>query len=116
LFPSIIKMTCILSVIYFIYLFFVKRQMTKGISELFKVVCVIAGILIYIANAPAILKGMNTISSEISLQVLSKTTGTIHGNPGQTKSRAIANVKAQMWELMVERPYLYLQYGQDSLD
>ncbi|MEC3226051.1 hypothetical protein P9027_29470 [Bacillus thuringiensis] len=116
LFPSIIKMTCILSVIYFIYLFFVKRQMTKGISELFKVVCVIAGILVYIANAPAILKGMNTISSEISLQVLSKTTGTIHGNPGQTKSRAIANVKAQMWELMVERPYLYLQYGQDSLD
>ena len=116
LFPSIIKMTCILSVIYFIYLFFVKRQMTKGISELFKVVCVIAGILLYIANAPAILKGMNTISSEISLQVLSKTTGTIHGNPGQTKSRAIANVKAQMWELMVERPYLYLQYGQDSLD
>ncbi|CUB08749.1 hypothetical protein BN2127_JRS1_00533 [Bacillus cereus] len=116
LFPSIIKMTCILSVIYFIYLFFVKRQMTKGISELFKVVCVIAGILVYIANAPVILKGMNTISSEISLQVLSKTTGTIHGNPGQTKSRAIANVKAQMWELMVERPYLYLQYGQDSLD
>lgn len=114
LFPAIIKMTCIFSVLYFLYLFFVKRQMTKGVSELFKVVLVIAGILVYIANAPAILKGMNTISSEISLQVLSKTTGTLEGNPGQSKEAAISNVKKQMWDLMVDRPYLYLQYGQDS--
>ncbi|HDR4948308.1 TPA: hypothetical protein QCR51_004896 [Bacillus cereus] len=116
LFPAIIKMTCIFSVLYFLYLFFVKRQMTKGVSELFKVVLVIAGILVYIANAPAILKGMNTISSEISLQVLSKTTGTLEGNPGQSKEAAISNVKKQMWDLMVDRPYLYLQYGQDSKD
>ncbi|MBT2576900.1 hypothetical protein J7E43_05695 [Bacillus sp. ISL-8] len=116
LFPAIIKMTCIFSVLYFLYLFFVKRQMTKGISELLKVVCVIAGILVYVANAPAILKGMNTISSEISLQVLSKSTGTIQGNPGQSKDTAITNVKRQMWDLMVDRPYLYLQYGQDSAD
>ncbi|HDR6289244.1 TPA: type IV secretion system protein [Bacillus cereus] len=116
LFPAIIKMTSIFSVFYFIYLFFVKRQMTKGISELFKVVCVIAGILVYIANAPTILKGMNTISSEISLQVLSKSTGTIEGNPGQSKEAAVTNVKKQMWDLMIERPYLYLQYGRDSKD
>ncbi|MCD2338650.1 CD3337/EF1877 family mobilome membrane protein [Bacillus cereus] len=114
LFPAIIGIACVLSACYAGYIFFIKRQPSKGLSELVKTVLVIAFIVTYIGNAGAILKSTNTISSEISVTVLAKATGTVAGDPGRSKADAIFSVKKQIWDLLVERPYLFLQYGEDS--
>lgn len=114
LFPAIIGIACVLSACYAGYIFFIKRQPSKGLSELVKTVFVIAFIVTYIGNAGAILKSANTISSEISVTVLAKATGTVAGDPGRSKADAIFSVKKQIWDLLVERPYLFLQYGEDS--
>lgn len=114
LFPAIIGIACVLSACYAGYIFFIKRQPSKGLSELVKTVLVIAFIVTYIGNASTILKSANTISSEISVTVLAKATGTVAGNPGRSKADAIFSVKKQIWDLLVERPYLFLQYGEDS--
>lgn len=114
LFPAIIGITCALSACYAGYIFFVKRQPTAGLNELVKTVLVIAFIVLYIGNASTVLKSANTISSEISTVVLAKSTGTVAGDPGRSKSDAIFSVKKQIWDLLVERPYLFLQYGEDS--
>ncbi|WP_243821278.1 CD3337/EF1877 family mobilome membrane protein [Bacillus thuringiensis] len=114
LFPAIIGIACVLSACYAGYIFFIKRQPSKGLSELVKTVLVIAFIVTYIGNAGAILKSANTISSEISVTVLAKATGTVAGDPGRSKEDAIFSVKKQIWDLLVERPYLFLQYGEDS--
>ncbi|MGG1152832.1 CD3337/EF1877 family mobilome membrane protein [Bacillus wiedmannii] len=114
LFPAIIGIACVLSACYAGYIFFIKRQPSKGLSELVKTVLVIAFIVTYIGNASAILKSANTISSEISVTVLAKATGTVAGDPGRSKADAIFSVKKQIWDLLVERPYLFLQYGEDS--
>lgn len=114
LFPAIIGIACVLSACYAGYIFFIKRQPSKGLSELVKTVLVIAFIVTYIGNAGAILKSANTISSEISVTVLAKATGTVAGDPGRSKADAIFSVKKQIWDLLVERPYLFLQYGEDS--
>ncbi|PFO87762.1 CD3337/EF1877 family mobilome membrane protein [Bacillus cereus] len=114
LFPAIIGITCVLSACYAGYIFFIKRQPSKGLSELVKTVFVIAFIVTYIGNASTILKSANTISSEISVTVLAKATGTVAGDPGRSKADAIFSVKKQIWDLLVERPYLFLQYGEDS--
>ncbi|OAK08716.1 Isocitrate dehydrogenase [Bacillus wiedmannii] len=116
LFPAIIGIACVLSACYAGYIFFIKRQPSKGLSELVKTVLVIAFIVTYIGNAGAILKSANTISSEISVTVLAKATGTVAGDPGRSKADAIFSVKKQIWDLLVERPYLFLQYGEDSKD
>jgi len=114
LFPAIIGIACVLSACYAGYTFFIKRQPSKGLSELVKTVLVIAFIVTYIGNASTILKSANTISSEISVTVLAKATGTVAGDPGRSKADAIFSVKKQIWDLLVERPYLFLQYGEDS--
>ncbi|WP_410991084.1 CD3337/EF1877 family mobilome membrane protein [Bacillus cereus] len=114
LFPAIIGIACVLSACYAGYIFFIKRQPSKGLSELVKTVLVIAFIVTYIGNAGAILKSANTISSEISVTVLAKATGTVAGDPGRSKADAIFSVKKQIWDLLVKRPYLFLQYGEDS--
>ncbi|HHP1052618.1 CD3337/EF1877 family mobilome membrane protein [Bacillus thuringiensis] len=114
LFPAIIGIACVLSACYAGYIFFIKRQPSKGLSELVKTVLVIAFIVTYIGNASTILKSANTISSEISVTVLAKATGTVAGDPGRSKTDAIFSVKKQIWDLLVERPYLFLQYGEDS--
>ncbi|HDR6245343.1 TPA: CPBP family intramembrane metalloprotease [Bacillus cereus] len=114
LFPAIIGIACVLSACYAGYIFFIKRQPSKGLSELVKTVLVIAFIVTYIGNAGVILKSANTISSEISVTVLAKATGTVAGDPGRSKADAIFSVKKQIWDLLVERPYLFLQYGEDS--
>lgn len=114
LFPAIIGIACVLSACYAGYIFFIKRQPSKGLSELVKMVFVIAFIVTYIGNAGTILKSANTISSEISVTVLAKATGTVAGDPGRSKADAIFSVKKQIWDLLVERPYLFLQYGEDS--
>ncbi|MBC6975123.1 MULTISPECIES: CD3337/EF1877 family mobilome membrane protein [Bacillus] len=114
LFPAIIGITCALSACYAGYVFFIKRQPTAGLNELVKTVLVIAFIIVYIGNASTILKSANTISSEISTTVLAKATGTVAGDPGRSKLDAIFSVKKQIWDLLVERPYLFLQYGEDS--
>ncbi|OOR09855.1 hypothetical protein BW897_25525 [Bacillus cereus] len=114
LFPAIIGIACVLSACYAGYIFFIKRQPSKGLSELVKMVLVIAFIVTYIGNASTILKSANTISSEISVTVLAKATGTVAGDPGRSKADAIFSVKKQIWDLLVERPYLFLQYGEDS--
>ncbi|MBK5429715.1 CD3337/EF1877 family mobilome membrane protein [Bacillus sp. TH30] len=114
LFPAIIGIACVLSACYAGYIFFIKRQPSKGLSELVKMVLVIAFIVTYIGNASTILRSANTISSEISVTVLAKATGTVAGDPGRSKADAIFSVKKQIWDLLVERPYLFLQYGEDS--
>ncbi|MEF7638208.1 CD3337/EF1877 family mobilome membrane protein [Bacillus thuringiensis] len=114
LFPAIIGIACVLSACYAGYIFFIKRQPSKGLNELVKTVFVIAFIVTYIGNAGTILKSANTISSEISVTVLAKATGTVAGDPGRSKADAIFSVKKQIWDLLVERPYLFLQYGEDS--
>ncbi|MGZ9785456.1 CD3337/EF1877 family mobilome membrane protein [Bacillus pseudomycoides] len=114
LFPSIIGLTCLLSACYAAYIFFVKRQPTAGLNELVKTVFVIMFILVFIGNAGTVLKTANTISSEISTTILAKATGTVAGDPNRSQEDAISAVKKQIWGILVERPYLFLQYGEDS--
>ncbi|OOR03981.1 hypothetical protein BW900_24170 [Bacillus mycoides] len=114
LFPSIISLMCVLSACYAAYLFFLKRQFTVGLNELVKTVCVIAFVLIFIGNAGTVLKTANTISSEVSTTILAKATGTVAGDPGRSQGAAISAVKKQIWSILVERPYLFMQYGEDS--
>ncbi|MCX2829128.1 CPBP family intramembrane metalloprotease [Bacillus sp. DHT2] len=114
LFPSIIGLTCMLSACYAAYIFFVKRQPTAGLNELVKTVFVITFILVFIGNAGTVLKTANTISSEISTTILAKATGTVAGDPNRSQEAAISAVKKQIWGILVERPYLFLQYGEDS--
>ncbi|MEK4419000.1 CD3337/EF1877 family mobilome membrane protein [Bacillus sp. FSL K6-0268] len=114
LFPSIIGLTCMLSACYAAYIFFVKRQPTAGLNELVKTVLVITFILVFIGNAGTVLKTANTISSEISTIILAKSTGTVAGDPNRSQEAAISSVKKQIWGILVERPYLFLQYGEDS--
>ncbi|MCQ6289006.1 type IV secretion system protein [Bacillus cereus] len=114
LFPSIIGLTCMLSACYAAYIFFVKRQPTVGLNELVKTVFVITFILVFIGNAGTVLKTANTISSEISTTILAKATGTVAGDPNRSQEAAISSVKKQIWGILVERPYLFLQYGEDS--
>lgn len=114
LFPSIIGLTCLLSACYAAYIFFVKRQPAAGLNELVKTVFVITFILIFIGNAGTVLKTANTISSEFSTTILAKATGTVAGDPSRSQEDAISAVKKQIWGILVERPYLFLQYGEDS--
>ncbi|MGE6504247.1 CD3337/EF1877 family mobilome membrane protein [Bacillus wiedmannii] len=114
LFPAIIGIACVLSACYAGYIFFIKRQPSKGLSELVKTVLVIAGIVVFIGNASSVLRTANTISSEISTTIMSKATGTVAGDPGRSKEAAISSVKKQIWTLLAERPYLFMQYGEDS--
>ncbi|MEW9576808.1 CPBP family intramembrane glutamate endopeptidase [Bacillus toyonensis] len=114
LFPSIISLMCVLSACYAAYVFFIKRQPAAGLNELVKTVLVIAFILVFIGNAGTVLKTANTISSEVSTTILAKATGTVAGDPGRSQKQAISSVKKQIWSILVERPYLFMQYGEDS--
>jgi hypothetical protein len=99
---------------YAVYLGMIKRQMASALSALLASLTVFVLSLGFIINADKVLKGMNNWSTEVGNSIL----GSVNSLSGEnvTKENAPIMLGNQVWNLMVMKPYLILQYGTTEVD
>ncbi len=98
------------------YVGIVKRESSRAWGGLISSIVIFVFALGFFSNAPTILKGINDWSSDLQSDVLAVSASVV--NPGASYSRdeGIATIRNQMFDLMVKKPYMLMQYGSTEVE
>lgn len=98
-----------------VYQILVHKAIMGGLQTILKMIVVLTAAFILFANFAPMMKGMNTISTEISASLLTGTTNLASGD-NRSPEEVRAEVGSHLWENFIGRPYLILQYGSDNAE
>lgn len=98
------------------YVGMVKRESSRAWGGLISSVTIFIFALGFFSNAPAILKGINDWSSDLQSDVLAVSASVVNPGASYSKEEGIATVRNQMFDLMVKKPYLLMQYGTTQIE
>lgn len=121
LFGSFAGIITVLAVAYACYLYVWRRAATESIGELMKTILTFAIALLFFSNYSAFLSGVNQITTEASQLVLSGSVNntSVQGtedNSNNTEDGLRIRMMDNIWTLFIDRPYLFMQYGTDSIN
>lgn len=112
LFGGFVTIIAIAIALYTLYQFIVKRASVTAFSALTKALLALTLALVFFANYSTIIKGMNTISTEVAGLVLSGNANTVVNSEGNVENVTVKeNMNTSIWNSFVHNPYLMLQYG-----
>ncbi|MCY9757343.1 hypothetical protein M5X00_24255 [Paenibacillus alvei] len=116
LWPALILLIITVTAAWASYVFILKREQSKAMSGLVSMLIIFVLSLGYFSNASLVLSTVNGASKELQNRVLSLS-GTLV-NPGKSYSaeEGLASIQNQMFDLMIKKPYLLMQYGTTSVD
>lgn len=95
---------------YAIYMLVISRKVISGVKAIFQVTICLAISVILLSNFGYYMKGINSITTDLSNNVMTAVTPTNSHNANDP-----TGVKNTLWSMFVERPYLYMQYGQGQV-
>ncbi|MFS0815419.1 hypothetical protein ABC382_00425 [Lysinibacillus sp. 1P01SD] len=95
---------------YAIYMLVISRKVISGVKAIFQVTICLALSVILLSNFGYYMKGINSITTDLSNDVMTAVTPTSAHNANDP-----TGVKNTLWSMFVERPYLYMQYGQGQV-
>ncbi|MGX1195938.1 CD3337/EF1877 family mobilome membrane protein [Metabacillus sp. SLBN-84] len=98
------------------YVGMVKRESSRAWGGLISSVAIFIFALGFFSNAPSILKGINDWSSDLQSDVLAVSASVVNPGASYSKEEGIATVRNQMFDLMVKKPYLLMQYGTTQIE
>jgi len=110
LYGQLLSIICVVAGILFVITYFFKRAQIEAVSKIAQVVLILSFTLIFFTNYATILKGANTLTTQLTAVVMGATSG-LNNEDGKTGQQSIGD---NMWDLFVHRPYLYMQYGTDD--
>ncbi|MEC0314104.1 conjugal transfer protein [Bacillus subtilis] len=116
LWPQLITLIICMVGAWATYVGIVKRETNRAWSGLISSLIVFVCALGYFSNASTILGGLNKWSSELQSNVLSISANIVNPGASYNKDEGIASVRNQMFDLMVKKPYLLMQYGSFDVD
>ncbi|MEC1275281.1 MULTISPECIES: CD3337/EF1877 family mobilome membrane protein [Bacillus] len=116
LWPQLITLMICMVGAWATYVGIVKRETNRAWSGLISSLIVFVCALGYFSNASTILGGLNKWSSELQSNVLSISANIVNPGASYNKDEGIASVRNQMFDLMVKKPYLLMQYGSFDVD
>lgn len=106
------QIVVIITAVYTLYVYVVKRAFIASIGTIFKTVLLLTISFLLFSNYSTFLKTANGFSEEISSYIVASPSSQLVNESAPT----LAKMKDTLWSMFVDRPYLYLQYGQHSVD
>ncbi|USK31512.1 conjugal transfer protein (plasmid) [Bacillus sp. CMF21] len=98
------------------YVGMVKRESSRAWGGLISSIVIFVFALGFFSNAPTILKGINDWSSDLQSDVLAVSASVVNPGASYSKEEGIATIRNQMFDLMVKKPYMLMQYGTTEID
>ncbi|WP_191559566.1 CD3337/EF1877 family mobilome membrane protein [Metabacillus idriensis] len=98
------------------YVGMVKRESSRAWGGLISSMIIFVFALGFFSNAPTILKGINDWSSDLQSDVLAVSASVVNPGSSYSKEEGIATIRNQMFDLMVKKPYLLMQYGTTQVE
>lgn len=112
IFGNLMQIVVIITAVYTLYVYVVKRAFIASIGTIFKTVLLLTISFLLFSNYSTFLKTANGFSEEISSYIVASPSSQLVNESAPT----LAKMKDTLWSMFVDRPYLYLQYGQHSVD
>lgn len=98
------------------YVGMIKRESSRAWGGLISSIVIFVFSLGFFSNAPTILKGVNDWSSDLQSNILAVSASVVNPGSSYTKEEGIATIRNQMFDLMVKKPYMLMQYGTTEVD
>uniref|UniRef100_UPI0035B515A7 CD3337/EF1877 family mobilome membrane protein n=1 Tax=Peribacillus tepidiphilus TaxID=2652445 RepID=UPI0035B515A7 len=98
------------------YVGMIKRESSRTWGGLISSIVIFVFSLGFFSNAPTILKGVNDWSSDLQSNILAVSASVVNPGSSYTKEEGIATIRNQMFDLMVKKPYMLMQYGTTEVD
>jgi len=109
LFGNLVKLIAVITGMYALYVFIVKRAFFESFSSVFQTIVALTIAILMFANYTALLTGANKITTDLSGFVVSLPSHTDGSESNIDDPRM--KMKDSIWGMFVDRPYLYMQYG-----
>ncbi|MFI9225266.1 CD3337/EF1877 family mobilome membrane protein [Peribacillus frigoritolerans] len=93
------------------YVGMVKRESSRAWGGLISSIIIFVFALGFFSNAPLILKGVNKWSSDLQSDILAVSASVVNPGSSYNADEGIATIRNQMFDLMVKKPYMLMQYG-----
>ena len=114
LFGNLVKLIAILTGMYALYIFIVKRAFFESFSSVFQTIIALTIAILMFANYTALLTGANKITTDLSGFVVSLPSHSDGSESNMDDPRT--KMKDSIWGMFVDRPYLYMQYGTHDVE
>jgi hypothetical protein len=98
------------------YVGMIKRESSRAWGGLISSLVIFVFSLGFFSNASTVLKGINDWSSDLQSDVLAVSASIVNPGVSYTKEEGIASIRNQMFDLMVKKPYMLMQYGTTEVD
>lgn len=98
------------------YVGLVKRESSRAWSGLLSSIIIFVFALGFFSNSPVILKQVNKWSSDLQSNILSISASIVQPGSSYSKDEGIATIRNQMFDLMVKKPYMLMQYGTTKVE
>ncbi|MGM0924138.1 MAG: CD3337/EF1877 family mobilome membrane protein [Bacillota bacterium] len=98
------------------YVGMVKRESSRAWGGLISSIVIFVFALGFFSNAPTILKGINDWSSDLQSDVLAVSASVVNPGASYSKEEGIATIRNQMFDLMVKKPYMLMQFGTTEIE
>ncbi|PFW72144.1 hypothetical protein COL23_25680 [Priestia aryabhattai] len=99
IFGSLAGLAGLISIAYMVYLFAIKRAPLASLQSLIQPLLVITISIVFFSNFTTIIKGVNSVSTELT-----------NGIASATSEGDVDNIGDSIQKVFVHRPYLYLQF------
>nr|WP_157076811.1 hypothetical protein [Halalkalibacter krulwichiae] len=96
------------------YVGIVKRESSRALSGILSSFVIFVCALGFFANADRILTMINDASADLQNSILSSVSSIVSPGLSYSQGEGIAAMRNQMHDILVERPYLLMQYGTSS--
>lgn len=110
LYGQLLGIICVAAVLGFVIQYFFKKAQMEAVGKIARTILILVFTLIFFTNYATILKGANTLTTQLTAVVMGSTSA-LSSEDGKTGQQSIGD---NMWDLFVHRPYLYMQYGVDD--
>jgi len=114
LFGNLVKLVAIITGMYALYVFILKRAFFESFSTIFQTVIALTIAILMFANYTTLLTGANKITTELSGFVVSLPSQ--NGDSDLVVDDPRTKMKDSIWGMFVDRPYLYMQYGTHDVE
>lgn len=98
------------------YVGMVKRESSRAWGGLISSMVIFVFALGFFSNASLILKGVNDWSSDLQSDILAVSASVVNPGASYTAEEGIATIRNQMFDLMVKKPYMLMQYGTTEVE
>ncbi|PIC57033.1 hypothetical protein CSV80_11235 [Sporosarcina sp. P12(2017)] len=121
LFGNLVKLIAIITGLYALYVFIIKRAFFESFSSVFQTIIALTIAILMFANYTTLLTGANKITTELSGFVVSLPSHSQDSESLVPESNVNigdprVKMKDSIWGMFVDRPYLYMQYGTHDIE